>query len=212
MIDKNHEKLVKLEATLYSAGRPVSINDIKKVIGTSSNKTVHKIIDGLSQLYKKRGSAFEIKLSKNGRAFLQVKGKYNQLIKGITSRPLLTIGPLKTLSYIAFNQPVEQTQIINERGSHAYSHLYKIEKLGLIIREPGESGGYIVNTTPFFSDYFGFNHDPIKSKIQLQEIFNELKISKIENGNSSFSNKIKEFTELWERNDQMLSNYSRAED
>ena len=100
MIDENHEKLVKLEATLYSAGRPVSIKDIKKVVRTSSDKTVHKIINKLSQIYRERGSAFEIKLTKNGRVFLQAKAKYDKLIKSITSRPLLTIGPLKTLSYI----------------------------------------------------------------------------------------------------------------
>lgn len=207
MNNKLQKKLVKLEALLYSAGRPIGLDDVKKVVGTKSDKVVLKIINELRNIYRERGSAFEIKITNNNRVFLQIISKFNHLIEGISNRPLLTIGPLKTLSYIAYNQPIKQTQIINERGSHVYSHIYKIEKLGLITRESHGRGGYIIKTTPFFADYFGFNHDPIKSKIQLQEIFNKLKITKIENGYEPFPKKGNlEFTEHWEKITELLSN------
>ena len=85
-------------------------------------------------------------------------------------RPLLTVGPLKTLSYIDFRQPVPQKQVLTVRGNHVYRHLKQLEELGLITRERvGRTK--VIRTTPFFADYFGFSHDLRGMKRQLKKVF-----------------------------------------
>jgi segregation and condensation protein B len=83
------------------------------------------------------------------------------------------VGPLKTLSYIAYRQPVPQAQVIDVRGHHSYDHLKQLEGLGLIERERA-GRTKIIRTTEFFADYFGLSHDLRGLKKQLKNIFEEL--------------------------------------
>lgn len=113
---------------------------------------------------------------------MQLKENYDDFVKQFNNKPLLKMGPLKTLSYVAFHQPVDQRQVITDRGSHVYSHLRMMENMGLIHRERTEDRSFIITTTSFYGDYFGFSHNPERSKIQLKQVFRDLKITKLENG------------------------------
>jgi len=172
--NRNSERIAMLEAALYAAGRPVNISDLMNVIRTKSEKVIKSLLQDLA-------IALEVRLLPDGLAVMRLKEQYDETVKRFTNRPLLSSGPLKTLSYIAYHHPVEQTQIIADRGNHVYSHLKKMEEMGLITREK-VNGSYLVETTPYFSEYFGFGQDPMKSKIQLRRIFSDLKIKKLENG------------------------------
>jgi len=175
-------KLCSLEAALYSAGRPLDVEDLKSVVGSKSERTVRKIVGLLSQRYRKRGGALEVAIHGDGRVSLQLKESYENMVKQFSNKPLLSAGPLKTLSYVAFHQPVDQRQVIADRGTHVYGQLRMMESMGLIHRERTEDRSFIITTTPFFGDYFGFSQSPDKSKIELKKIFQELKIHKLENG------------------------------
>jgi segregation and condensation protein B len=176
-------RLILLEAALYSAGRPVDFNRLKTVIRTKSSKVVRKLIQELSEKYEARGSAMEVKALPEERAVMRLRSDYSNMVKRFTNRPLLTTGPLKTLSYIAFHQPVEQVKVVDSRGNHVYAHIRMMEEMGLITRERPNGRGYVIETTPYFSDYFGFGHDPLKSKIALRQMFSTMKIHKMDNGN-----------------------------
>ena len=171
-----------LEAALYSAGRPLTIEEIKPVLRTRSDNISKKVISSLRKKYTAHDRALEVVRLKDGRVAMQLKQKYEDFVNQFNNKPLLKLGPLKTLSYIAFHQPVDQRQVITDRGSHVYSHLRMMENMGLIHRERTEDRSYVITTTPFYSDYFGFSHNPERSKIQLKKIFRELKITKMENG------------------------------
>ncbi|MFB0558542.1 MAG: SMC-Scp complex subunit ScpB [Candidatus Bathyarchaeia archaeon] len=177
------DRLGRLEAALYAAGRPVDMESLKLAVGTKSSNVIMKLIGELSSRYTLRQSALEIKALNEDRAVMRLKEEFNRKVKRFTNRPLLTIGPLKTLSYIAYHQPVEQVRVVADRGSHVYSHLKMMEEMGLIIRERLNGRGYIIETTPYFADYFGFGQDPLKTRIQLRQMFSTLKIPKLENGN-----------------------------
>lgn len=178
----NNQRLTTLEAALYSAGRPVSVENLKIVVRTKSDKVIHKLIDSLVIRYEARKSALEVTILPENRAVMRLKQKYEIDVKKFTTKPLLTIGPLKTLSYIAYHQPVMQSQVVEDRGSHVYAHLKQMEEMGLIIRERLNPRGNVIETTAYFADYFGFGQDPEKSKIQLHQMFNEIKIHKLDNG------------------------------
>jgi len=177
------ERLSMLEAALYSAGRPVEIENLKQVVRTKSDKVIRGMIKELALRYKTRRSALEVKALPGERAVMRLKPEFDATVKRFTNRPLLTSGPLKTLSYIAYHQPVTQVQVVEDRGSHVYSHLRHMEEMGLITRDRSNGRGYVIETTPYFSEYFGFGHDPMKSKIQLRQMFSEIKIHKLDNGN-----------------------------
>ncbi|MGQ9679423.1 MAG: SMC-Scp complex subunit ScpB [Candidatus Bathyarchaeia archaeon] len=184
-----NQQIVLLEAALYAAGRPVDIESLKKILKTKSEKKVLGLIKKLREIYSQRQSPLEIK-ELGRKVVLQLNSQYSKLVRKIMDRPLLSIGPLKTLSYIAYNQPISQTRVVSERGVHVYSQLKMLEEMGLIIRERIEGNEVIIKTTPYFAEYFGFNEDPVKTRLQLQKIFTELKITKIENGNGHIQNEM----------------------
>ena len=164
--------MVLLEAALFVAGRPLDINELCQVIGSRSKKKVQKYADSLMQDYNARNTALEILALKDERYVLQVKAEYTHLIQKLVNRPLLSSGPLKTLSYIAIRQPISQKRVIDVRGQHAYGHIKELKDRGLIMAE--KSGrSMALRTTNDFADYFGLPNDIVEMKRNLKKIFGE---------------------------------------
>ena len=175
-------RLCTLEAALYSAGRPLELGDLKSVIGSTSERMVKKLVGQLAQRIERRGGALEVATHGDGRVSLQLRESFDEVVRQFQHKPLLSAGPLRTLSYIAFHQPVDQRQVIADRGSHVYGSLRLMENMGLIHRERTEDRSFVITTTAFFGDYFGFSHSPDKIRVELKRVFRELKIHKMENG------------------------------
>lgn len=175
--DKNKkEKLAKqialMEAGLYVAGRPLDLKTLAGIIGTRSKKKVKKIADMLIEDYKKRQTALEILELEDDRFVMQLKSNYTNKVRKLATRPLLSAGPLKTLSYIAFRQPLLQSKVVDVRGHHSYGHLKELEEMELITRE-GNGKNRTLKTTKFFADFFGLSHDLKTMKRQLKTVFKD---------------------------------------
>jgi segregation and condensation protein B len=161
-----------LEAALYVAGRPLDINELCQVAGSRSKKRVLGYVEMLMEQYKNRTSAIEILALKDERYVLQVKAEFTPLIKKLVNRPLLSSGPLKTLSYIAYRQPISQKRVVQVRGQHAYGHVKMLKDMGLIMSERmGRS--LALKTTDYFADYFGLTQDTSVLKRDLRRIFGD---------------------------------------
>lgn len=171
--DKRQIKLAELEAALYSAGYPLNIEELMQALGSRSEKMVLRHLEELASKLRARGGALEVKILPGNRAVMQLKPEYGKMVRQFTNRPLLTAGPLKTLGYIAYNQPIEQTQVLDYRGVHIYTQLRLLEDMALIVRERTEKG-IIIKTTPFFADYFDLSHNAEKSRIQIIDLFSNL--------------------------------------
>ncbi len=168
---KVHTQML-LEAALYVAGRPLDINELCQVVGSRSKKRVISYVETLMENYKARNSAMEILSLKDDRYVLQVKAEFTPLIKKLVNRPLLSSGPLKTLSYIAYRQPVSQKRVVQVRGQHAYGHVKMLKDMGLILSERmGRS--LALRTTDYFADYFGLTQDTSLLKRDLRKIFGD---------------------------------------
>jgi len=177
-IEEKHD-LALVEAALYVAGRPLDLKTLASVLKTRSKKKAQRLAEKLMETYKFRDTALEILALEDERYVLQLKADYTPEVRRLALRPLLSVGPLKTLSYIAYRQPVPQTQVIDVRGQHAYDHLKQLEDLELITRErAGRSR--VLRTTEFFADYFGLSHDLKTMKQQLKNIFEKEDLSKME--------------------------------
>jgi segregation and condensation protein B len=170
--EKKQSALKLLEAALYVAGRPLDLNELCSVLSTRSKKKTQKLTNVLMQDYLARNTALEILELKDERYVMQLKADYTPLVKKLVNRPLLSSGPLKTLSYIAYRQPISQKRVIEVRGQHAYGHVKLLRDMGLIVAE--RSGrSMALRTTDYFADYFGLAHDTAGMKRELKRIFGE---------------------------------------
>jgi segregation and condensation protein B len=161
-----------IEAALYVAGRPLDINELCSVLKTRSKNRTKKTVTALIHEYANRKTALEILELKNERFVLQLKSDFTPLVKKFVNRPLLSTGPLKTLSYIAYRQPISQKRVIEVRGHHAYGHVKMLKEMGLIGSE--RSGrSTLLRTTEYFADYFGLSLDTASMKRELKHVFEE---------------------------------------
>lgn len=170
---KLKRNLALLEAALYVAGRPLDLKTLGSILGTRSKRRVQQTARELSKEYVRRDTALEVVELEDERFVLQLKAEYTPKVRRLAIRPLLSSGPLKTLSYIAYRQPVLQKQVIDVRGQHAYRHIEQLEDQGIISREKA-GRTMMLRTTKFFADYFGLSHNMRIMKRQLKNLFDEL--------------------------------------
>ena len=170
--ERKRHNLVLLEAALYIAGRPLDVNELCSVLTTRSKKRTEQFLETLRAEYAARNTSMEILRLKDARYVMQVKAEFTPLVKRLVNRPLLSPGPLKTLSYIAYRQPVSSKRVIEVRGQHAYGHVKTLKNMGLISTERN-GRNIMLKTTDYFADYFGLTMDPPSMKRDLKRIFGE---------------------------------------
>ena len=170
---KFSKQLALIEAALYVSGRPLNLKTLGNSSGIRSKKKARKLAKALVEKYKNIDSALEILEVEGERFVMQLKPEFTSKVRKLATRPLLSSGPLKTLSYIAFRQPILQNQVVDVRGHHSYGHLKQLEEMELIIRE-GIGKKRIIRTTQFFADYFGLSHELRIMKRQLKTLFKEV--------------------------------------
>ena len=168
-----HEARRLIEAALYASGYPLELKTLCSITGITSKRKVAELARSLAEEYQKRRGALEIMELEDGRFVMQLKPKYVSKIRRLTLKPLLTEGPLKTLSYIAYRQPVPQAKVVAVRGPQAYQHIARLLEMGLIEREKiGKTS--ILRTTKVFADYFGLSRDLRLLKKQLEAMFAQM--------------------------------------
>ena len=157
-VESEDEALARIESALYSAGRPLSIEELIRASGTE-NRT--KTLNLLNILIKKTKSAFkaiEIVVLPDGAYVFQLKPEYSATVRRYASKPILPNATLKTLSYIAYMQPISSKQLLETRGSGVYAHLKELRQLDFI--ESQNVGRLkIYSTTSKFQKYFGIQGD-----------------------------------------------------
>lgn len=173
MDSSDRVKMILMEAALYVAGRPLDLKTLGSVIKVRSKREVRRIAKILVKKYKSHDTPIEILEVEGQRFVMQLKADYSMNVRRLAVNPLLTLGPLKTLSYIAYRQPVSQKQVVEVRGKHAYGHIKALRDMGLInCDKDGRTS--IIRTTDYFADYFGLSHDLRAMKRQLRRVFSKL--------------------------------------
>lgn len=157
-IDNLDEATARIEAALYSAGRPLRIEDLIRASGTESRK---KTLEVLKEIMKKTKSAFkalEVVILPDESYVFQLKPEYSSTVKRYASKPVLPGAALKTLSYIAYSQPISSKQLVEIRGSGVYAHLKELRQLDYISHQ-NVGRLKIYTTSEKFQKYFGIQGD-----------------------------------------------------
>ncbi len=166
MQERDLEMLARIEAALYASGRPLSIDELQKAAGTDSANKAVKLGRELAQKINSTTHAIEVVELHDGSFVLQLKLQYNNVVKRFATRPFLSHATLKTLSCVAYMQPVTSKQLAEIRGTQVYVHLKLLRQSGfLTYQKLGRLKIY--QTTKKFQDYFGIDGDIEKLKKKL---------------------------------------------
>ena len=155
---EDDDAMARLEASLYSAGRPLTIEELIRASGTESRTKTLALMTNFVKKTKSVFRAIEVASLPDGSYVFQLKPEFNTVIRKYASKPLLPTATLKTLSYIAYMQPVSSKRLVEVRGSGVYMHIKLLQQLDYI--EHQNVGRLkIYNTTEKFQKYFGIQGD-----------------------------------------------------
>ena len=158
-IEDENEATARIESALYSAGRPLSIEDLIRASGTESRVKTMNLLEKLMQKTRSSFKAIEIVTLPDLSFVFQLKPEYSSSIgRRYASKPILPKATQKTLSYIAYEQPISGKQLVEVRGSGVYSHLKELKQLDFIENQ-NVWRMKIYNTTEKFNKYFGVQGD-----------------------------------------------------
>ena len=157
-IQNENQVAARLESALYSAGRPLTVEELIKASGTESRQKTLAVLDSIIKKMKSIFKAIEIVILPDGSYVFQIKPEYSSSVRKYASKPLLSRATQKTLSYIALEQPISSKQLLEVRGSGVYTHLKELRQLNFV--EHQTIGRLrIYSTTEKFQKYFGIEGD-----------------------------------------------------
>jgi len=137
-IQNENDIAARLESALYSAGRPLTLEELIKASGTESRQKTTSTLDSIIKKMKNVFKAIEVVILPDGSYVFQLKPEYSSSIRKYASKPLLSRATQKTLSYIALEQPISSKQLLEVRGSGVYAQLKELRQLNFV--EPQSVG------------------------------------------------------------------------
>jgi len=179
-----------VESLLFSAGKPLSIEEIQETTGLSP-KHVNEAIEHLMQSYNNdRKNETSLEIVKAGNKFImQVKKTFTDQSM-MVAKPEIQTDLLKTLALIAFHQPVKQSNLRHMIGERIYADVDDLVSMHLIHSDPHGSTE-MLTTTRLFPEYFGI--DSTKPE-EIREFLAKKVIGHVVNQKTVESTETKELT------------------
>jgi segregation and condensation protein B len=157
----------RIEAALYSSGRALDADQLANAAGITSKKRATDEAKAIAVSLKSAMSAVEIVEYPGPRFAMQLKAEYNNVARKFATKPLLSKAALRTLSFVAYFQPISSSDLSARRGSQVYEHVRDLEEVGFLVWvKKGRSKLY--STTGEFAEYFGLSTDVSTMKHQLE--------------------------------------------
>ena len=151
-MDNQREAKRIMEAALFTSPAAVGMRELAKLIESNVAET-RVMINEMIHEYESKDTSLEIRSETDG-VRMAVKEKYEDHVGHMAASPELHKGIMKTLAYIAYKQPVKQSEVINFRNSKAYEHIKLLKEKGFIQKNK-QGITYIISTTAKFREYFG---------------------------------------------------------
>ncbi len=156
-MDEN-KKLALIEAVLFSANDPLSIDDIRKITRIKSDQ-IEKFLKILKKRYEKDGHG--VFINETGGYKLSVKQEFSSIVSNLAKADM-SQGLLRVLSIIACHEPVKQADIVRIIGNRTYEYTKQLSEMGFIVSEK-KGNTKVLKTTQKFEEYFGTRKEEIKA-------------------------------------------------
>ena len=152
MPSKVDDLVLKLEALLFASGRPLSVRQLSDALGLSDARSVSAALRQLTAAYEGRQTALEVRRV-GDRYAIQLREPFVAGARVVTP---LDMAPrtLKTLTLIAYHQPMLQSVLAKMLGDVVYEEVQRLRSAGLVRTEPHGST-LELTTTRVFAEQFG---------------------------------------------------------
>lgn len=162
------EKKSRLEAALFLAEEPVDNQEIANILDLGSMGYVDMLIEEFQEDLEEEHRGLELVDTPEGYE-LKVKKDHLEHVSHLAPHQDLNEGQLRTLSLIAYNSPVEQTDIVEIRGNRAYQHVKELVNRGFLSKEK-DGRTAILDVTDHFLEYFELDTiEEFKQKFEADE-------------------------------------------
>ena len=165
-----------IEASLYVAGKPLTIEELSTKLEISK-KEVEELINDIAFDYLERSTALVV--NRVGESYqMALKSEYIEKVSKFAKGGAIAEKYLRTLTVIALKQPILKSLVVKIRGSGAYEHIKYLLDNGLVFAvKKGRSQE--LTTTDKYAEMFGLpkNKEDMKrvmiAQLGLDEINNE---------------------------------------
>lgn len=140
-----------MEAVLFASSRPLRIAEMEAATQLSDD-VIRRALAKIKKEYDDRSSSIEV-VKIGIRYSMQLRKPYAGY-----GMPFAEVEVprevLKTAAYIAYNQPIRQSELAEILGSEVYEHVRVLRSAGLIsAKKQGQT--FLLSTSKRFPDYFG---------------------------------------------------------
>lgn len=164
----NKKKLV--EAALFISGKEIRREELAEMLQMDA-ADIERLVGRLEKEYLERDSCLIIR--KAGAVYkMDIDQGYVEAVKKLAPDVEMRRGVLKALSFIAYKQPVRQSDLVKLLGNRAYDYVNELEDKGFITRERWGRTRKL-ETTDKFSAYFGTEKFGLEAEIVEGEIVEE---------------------------------------
>jgi len=141
-----------IEAALFASGRQLSIEELAKICGSGNIGVVRRSADQLLKKYEDRNSAIEIQKIDN-KYVMRVRKEFEGKVMHLIPETEIPAPVLKTLAFIAYEQPIKQSDLVRERGNNVYKYIRFLRRQGFVeAKRAGRTR--ILTVTSKFKEYF----------------------------------------------------------
>lgn len=140
-----------VEAVLFASSSPLRMAEIEAATQLSGD-VIRRALSKLKREYDGRGSSVEV-VKIGIRYAMQLRKEYSGY--GLPFAEVeVPKEVLKTAAYIAYNQPIRQSELAESLGSEVYEHVRVLRAAGLIsAKKQGQT--LLLSTSKRFPEYFG---------------------------------------------------------
>jgi segregation and condensation protein B len=161
------EKEKIMEAALFMSPKPLTLEELHNIAQCTSRLETKAMLQELVNFYNSRKSALEVVELPVGYQ-MRVKEDYEDYVQHFAQNSMFSRGVMKTLAFIAYKQPVNQSMVVKYRNNKAYDHLKLLLDEGFIKKEP-KGRTFVLTTTTKFIEYFGKDFGKAKKKAEFNQ-------------------------------------------
>ena len=152
MPSKVDQLVLRIEALLFASGRPLSVRELTENLRLADHRPVQHALRTLTRTYSGRQTALEVHRV-GDRYALQLRESF--VPEARPSTPVdMAPRTLKTLTLIAYHQPLVQSRLVRMMGETAYEEVDRLRESGFVHAEPRGST-LELTTTRQFAEQFG---------------------------------------------------------
>jgi segregation and condensation protein B len=198
-----HRNLV--EASLYAAGRPLTIEEISTKL-EFPKKEVEELVNDVAFDYLERSTALVI-AQIGDRYQMQIRPEYTEKVSKFAKGGAIAERYLRTLTVIALKQPILKSMVVKLRGTGAYEHVkYLIDNGFINAIKKGRS--HELTTTDKYADMFGLPKD--KTELR-RAMITQLGIEEVSSNGLSDDSELSDETESSNETDFIQKNEEGVE-